>query len=118
VSTVRNPDSVREQMRRIYNASTYGRDVSRSHLYAYLKALPLAAELDRRGLVVNERDAETGRKVRSIVWELGRLLPPKGEPLDDELREALVDLYLTARTWPIATVRQRVSRVQRAEAAE
>lgn len=85
-----------------------GKHASRAAVYAYVRSLTLAAALDERGILGDDwRDRETGRKVRTIIYEVSRMVPGALTFVRDAEREQeMVDLYGLLRDKPLAEVRR------------
>lgn len=90
-------------------------DTPRSTVYAGLRDQVLLGYLQWLGLIVDGRDVETGRKVRTVVREVAQLAPPGSwgdwtrpmsyAPGDGPMAQYLVDTYLQVRALPLAQVR-------------
>ncbi len=87
---------------------------SRATVYAHARSLTLMAALEERGILGEDyRDTETGRKVRTIIFEVSRMVPGAlTYTRDAEREEEMVDIYKLLRDKPLAEVR-RVSAVVR-----
>jgi hypothetical protein len=83
-----------------------------STVYEDIRRMPVMAALAEAGLVGKAlRDTETGRKVGTILRELGRL--NWGDLDNEEDRAILVENYKEARDMPIDQVKEIVRLLKR-----